>query len=233
MNIPLVKVPTFKMTLPFTQREVKYRPYVVKEEKILIMASESETAQDMVNAVGDVVKSCTFGAVDYERDPLFEVQYAFLQIRGKSQGEVLEFYSVCGKCKDKMPVNLNVSEFTLKTTEGHTYKISLPENVNVIMRYPTLKLYRDLYETEDENVIYDVVAACIETIYNEDETFVNDGTESAEFRKFIDNLTPEQFEQFERFFVTMPVLIFTLKYNCSKCEEPNTLTIDGINHFFE
>jgi len=233
MNIPAVKVPTFKMTLPFSKKEITYRPYVVKEEKILIMANESKHVNSMIDAMCDVVTSCTFGAIDAANAPLFEVQYAFLQIRGKSQGETLEFYAICGECKDQKAVEIDVTEFTLKTTPGHTHKIELSDGVHVIMRYPTLSLFNDLYETRDENVIYDVVAKCISSIYSAEETFENDGTDLDEFRTFIDNMTPEQFEKFEEFFVTMPILLYTTTYDCQKCTIPNTLTIDGITHFFE
>jgi T4 bacteriophage base plate protein len=235
MTIPIVKVPTFKMTLPFSKKEVTYRPYVVKEEKLLIMANESDDALAMIDAICDVVANCTFGEITPSKDPMFDVQYAFLQIRGKSQGEELEFYSVCGieECGHQTPVKMKVSDFTLKLTPGHTNRIELENSVNVVMNYPTLNLYNALYETKDEEAIYDIVAQCIDTIYTGDETFVNDATEFSEFRNFIDNLTPAQFEKFEQFFVSMPVLIFTFTYDCDKCQKQNTLTIDGITNFFE
>jgi T4 bacteriophage base plate protein len=235
MNIPIVKVPTFKMILPHSKKEVAYRPYVVKEEKLLIMANESENTGAIIDAICDVVNNCTFGAVDAENSAMFDVQYAFLQIRGKSQGEQLEFNSVCGveSCENQTPIAINVSDFVLKAIPEHTNKITLDNTTNVIMKYPTLYLYNELYETKDENVIYGVVASCIDTIYTEDETFVNDGKNNDEFRKFVDNLTPSQFEKFEQFFVTMPILLFSVNYICSACGKENSLTIDGIRNFFE
>jgi len=233
MNIPLVKVPTFKMKLPLSDVEVTYRPYVVKEEKILIMANESKDVHSIIDAMCDIVTSCTFGVIDAANSPLFEVQYAFLQIRGKSQGETLEFYSGCGSCKDQKRVEVDVSEFTLQETPEHSKKIELPDSVHVLMRYPTLKLFHDLYEAKDENIIYDVVAKCIDSVYTADETFKNNSEADLEdFRNFIDNMTPEQFERFEKFFVTMPVLLYSITYPCDKCGTPNVLTVNGVDHFF-
>lgn len=233
MNIPLVKVPTFTMILPHSKKEIKFRPYVVKEEKLLIMADDSKDIETTLNIIGDIVKNCTFNAIDIETDAMFDVQHAFLQIRGKSSGEAFEIYLVCGNCNHKTPVLLNVNDFKLKTTPGHTNTIKLPENYSVEMRYPTFKHFMKLYESEDENKVYDVVAECIKTISTVEETFENTKDNIKDIREFIDNLTPDQFEQFENFFITMPLLQHSLDYTCSSCNTLNNVLIDGINNFFE
>lgn len=235
MNIPLVKVPTFEMTLPFSKRVIKFRPYLVKEEKLLIMANESNNTDNMAAAMGDIVAACTNDEVLFGRDPLFDVQYAFLQIRGKSQGEQLDFYCICGnpECKKKTPAALNVSDFTLATTPGHSNRIEFSSDYVIKMRYPTFEHYHALYESDEEDAIYDVVAKCIDTIVAGDEIFTNDDPHNyAEFREFVDNMTPEQFEMFEHFFITMPVLQHTIEYECRYCNTKNTLTVDGITNFF-
>jgi rubrerythrin len=233
MNIPMVKVPTYTMQLPFTNREIKYRPYLVKEEKLLTMAGESENRDDILQAVGDIVKSCTFGDIDIEKDSMFEVQQVFLNIRGKSVGETIEFYSVCGNCEDKKTTTVSTNEFVLKTTPGHTNKIILDENFSIVMKYPTFKHFIQLYSTEEESSIYDVIAECIDTVYSEDEVFVNNKEIFKEMREFVDNLTLSQFEKLEHFFVSMPVIKYEHRYECEKCSFNNTLIIDGITNFFE
>lgn len=232
MNIPMVKVPTFKMTLPFTKEEVKFRPYIVKEEKILIMARESDDNNAMIEAVGDIVKECTFGKIDINTTPMFDVQYAFLQIRGKSIGEKFDFNCVCGGCKTTIPVSVDISEFELSVTPGHTNKIQLDENFTVLMKYPSIKSFIKLYFDDSENAIYDVVADCIDTIYTEDEVYKNDGTDNKLFLEFLENLTVKQFENLERFFVTMPIIQKDIQFDCPKCQEKNRTLINGISNFF-
>lgn len=228
----MVKVPTFTMILPFSKKEVKFRPYVVKEEKLLIMARESDDNNDMIRAVGDIVKECTFGEVDIDKSPMFEVQYAFLQIRGKSIGEQFDFVTVCKNCNHSNPISVGIDEFTLDTTEGHTNKIKLDENLTVLMRYPSIKNFIRLYFDEGDNAIYDVVADCIEKIYTEDEVYENDGQDRTIFLQFLENLTLKQFEQLERFFITMPILQKEVKFECGKCSQENRTLINGVSNFF-
>lgn len=232
MNIPMIKVPTFTMKLTHTNREIKYRPYLVKEEKLLTMANEAENIDDILLAVGDIVKACTFDAVDIEKDAMFEVQQVFLNIRGKSVGENIEFYSVCGHCQDRAEANISTSEFALKTTPGHTNKIVLDDNFSVLMNYPTFKHFMQLYITEEENVIYQVIAECIHTVYTNDEVFVNTKETFKDMREFVDNLILQQFEKLENFFITMPILKYEHRYTCEKCEYKNVLILDGISNFF-
>jgi hypothetical protein len=233
MNIPMVKVPTFTMKLPFSQREIKYRPYVVKEEKLLIMANESENVDDTLNALGDIINACTFGEINIEKDAMFDVQQAFLNIRGKSISESMEFYSVCGNCSHKTPTVISTTDFKLKTTPGHTNKIVLDENFSVLMKYPTFRHFISLYVTEEENAIYDVIAQCIDTIYTDDEVFTNTPETVKDMRDFVDNLTVQQLEKLESFFVTMPVLQHDIVYTCEKCSHRNTLILNGVTNFFE
>jgi hypothetical protein len=233
MSIPMIKVPSYVMKLPYTQQEVKYRPYVVREEKMLIMANESEDMKVLMDALGDVIKSCTYDVVDINTAPLFDVQYAFLQIRGKSIGENLEFNCICGECDARMPVNITVNDFVLKHTPGHSNKIQLDNNFHVTMRYPTFQHYTKLYMDEsNEEYVYDILAECIESIYTEDEVFVNTGNNNQDFREFVENLTVPQFEKLENFFVTMPILEKIINYDCPECNRTNIISIDGITNFF-
>ena len=234
MSIPMIKVPSYIMKLPYSQQEVKYRPYVVREEKLLIMANESEDVTIVMDAVGDVIKACTFDAIDIKTAPLFDVQYAFLQIRGKSIGEMLEFNCICGECEARMPVSIAVTEFKIKTTPGHTNKIQLDDNFHVTMKYPTFQHFTKLYvdENSDQNV-YEVLAECIESIYTDDEVFTNTGNNHQDFRDFVENLTVPQFEKLENFFVTMPILVKVIEYDCVECNRKNIITIDGITNFFD
>jgi hypothetical protein len=233
MNIPMVKVPTFTMTLPFTKEEVKFRPYVVKEEKLLILANETETITDAISAIGDIIKNCTFNVIDIETTPMFDVQYAFLQIRGKSIGEIIEYQCNCGTCNHTTPASVSVKDFTLKTTPGHTNKIMLDDGFYVTMKYPTFKHFSMLYDTDDEEKTFDAICECIDTIYNNEEVFKYSPELHKDFREFLDNLTVQQFEKIENFFITMPILQYTTSYVCTNCQNDNSIVIDGISNFFD
>lgn len=231
MNIPLVKVPSYTMKL--LDREIKYRPFLVKEQKILLLANESEDKELILQTVGDIVRECTFGAIDIESAPMFEVQQAFLMIRGKSVGEVMEFYSVCGACDHRIPTSLSVNDFSLKTTPGHTNKIILDNDFSVTMRYPTFKHFAMLFGEESEDAVYQVIAECIHEVFTNDEVFINTNETKKEIREFLDNLTVQQLEKLENFFITMPLLQHRIEFICPKCQKENILMVDGISNFFE
>ena len=231
MNIPMIKVPKFTTTLPYSGEKIEFRPFLVKEEKVLLLANESEKTEDAVQALKDIIEACTFNKVQISNYCLADMQWLFLQIRGKSIGEEIDVYLICGECEAKQLHTMNVSEFETVVTPASNL-ISIDGATKVELKYPTLEHYAALYETDSEETIYKIVANCITKIYNEDEVFVNEGDNELELLEFIDNLTPEQFAPFEKFFKNMPVLHKKVVYACKKCETENTLTVDGINHFF-
>jgi hypothetical protein len=230
MMIPEIKIPTFDTIIPVSNRKVKFRPFLVKEEKLLILSSESGETTDIMNAVHDVVSACTFGEVDVLRDPLFETQFMFLQIRGKSIGEMVDFNLVCGECGHELPAQVHINDFTIRETEGHTTQIELAPNYIVQMRYPTFAHFKVLYETTDLDIVSRVVGECIESIITDEE--VIPAGSSDEMFAFVEQLVPAQLEKLEAFFHTMPMLEHTIQYQCVKCDTPNEVRIDGIHHFF-
>jgi hypothetical protein len=231
-NIPAVKIPTFDMTVPITGEKIKFRPFVVKEEKLLIMAAEADGYDDAMRAVKDVVLSCTFDKINADVEPLFVVQYAFLQIRGKSIGELIDFNLVCGTCKHETPHQLHIDDMKVETTEGHTNVVELGEGMTVTMRYPTFAHYTKFFGSGALDEIFSVVAECIDTITTEEESYTNDGSDIPNLVGFLNDLTAAQFDKIETFFATMPVVRHTINYKC-KCGEKNQVVIDGITNFFE
>jgi len=234
MSLPVVAVPRFITELPISKLKVSFRPFLVKEEKSLIMANESGEAKDVTNAVTQIVEACTDGVVTAKNGSMFDMQHMFLQIRAKSIGETIEFYLVCTKdgCNHKVSREINVEEFKLHETPGHTHVIDLGNGLQVEMRYPNFDMFSRLYESEEEDVIYDVVAACIGKIITPEEVVENNGEDPTEWRTFVDNLTPEQFAKLEVFFDTMPVLQYNTTYTCEACQTVNDVTIDGVRNFF-
>lgn len=232
MTIPSIKVPMYEMKLPLTGEVVKYRPFLVKEEKILINAHEQGEINDLINAVGDVVSDCTDNKITVN-SPIFDVQWAFLQIRGKSIGELLEFYLVCPHCDHKEAKSVDVNEFALKKQIGHTNKVNFGDGTIVEMRYPNFHHFATLFEDKSPSGVYEVVAECIHTITDSDQVFENTDQTHKEMLDWVNNLTPEQFSKLENFFITMPTLQKEIQYNCTKCGGDVHVVIDGIRNFFE
>lgn len=233
MNIPVVKVPTFTMTLPVSGETIDFRPFLVKEEKLLLLAKETETIGASIGAIVDIVENCTFDKLKVDDYCLADVQYAFLQIRGKSVGEEIDLYLICGICGHKHLSNISIADFTLSTTTKTNKILEIDNAVKVELSYPKIQHYISLFDTPGDNAVYDVIVECISKIYTDDEMFVNTKETYNEVRTFIDNLTPDQFEKFEQFFIHMPILNKKIEFICGGCEKPNTLIIDSITNFFE
>lgn len=229
----MVKVPKFSMTLPVSKEEMEYRPFLVKEEKLLVLANEASDVETALRAIGDVVENCTFGKVQLEKYCLADMQYAFLQIRGKSIGSDINFYLICGECGHRHLTSVAVDEFETKMPKKLETVFSLDGDIRVEMKYPNLSHYTKLFDDPSETAVFDVVSECIVKIFNEEEVFENSKETRKEVREFLDNLTPEQFEKFEEFFVNMPVLYKELKFTCSSCSKDNMLIVDSIQNFFD
>ena len=233
MNIPVVKVPTFTMTLPVSGETIEFRPFLVKEEKILRLAKETDTLEAAITAIADTVDTCTFNKMKVDDYCLADTQYAFLHIRGKSVGGEIELFLVCGECDHKHTSTISITDFTVDTTLKTKTLIDVDNVVKVELSYPKIQHYISLFETSNDDAVYDVVVECIKKIYTDDEMFVNTKETYGEVRTFIDNLTPDQFEKFEEFFVNMPILTKTIDFVCEKCEKPNIVIMDSITNFFE
>ena len=226
-------LPRFEITLPVTKKSVKFRPFVMKEEKLLLMASESEDLNSILHALEETVSACSFGEVTCDQYPLVDVQYLFLAIRGKSVSEQMEFNLVCGECRNAIPGTINVEDVKVQFHDNHNTKIKITEDVEVTMRYPQLK-HLGILSKEDASLddIYDVVAECIQIIKTADEVYESSNATLADMREFVDNLTAMQFAKLKEFFDTMPEITHTIKFTCLKCNTDNVIKMDEIANFF-
>ena len=229
----LTNLPSFTMTLPVSGDKVKFRPFVMKEEKLLLMASESANQEVIVDALNTCVQNCTDQRVSCETHSMVDIQYAFLQIRGKSVSEEMEFNLVCGKCEHMTPSTLNVDNVKVQTYPEHTPVIKIAEDVTVTMRYPKLQ-HLSALSKEDATLedIYGVVADCIERVQTAEEVFDDRNTSAADRLEFVDNLTSTQFALLRDFFKTMPAITHRISYTCPNCDTPNVIELDEIVNFF-
>ena len=236
MALPKLTTPTYELEIPSTDEKVKYRPFLVKEEKILMMALETKNESDIVQAVKDIVSSCTFNKVNLDAMPMFDVEYVFLNIRAKSVGEVSSFNVLCpddGKTYAKCEVNL--TDVKVQVEDNHTNKIELGNGTGMIMQYPTINSFAEtgIKTITAENML-EVISSCILQIYEEDGKKVYDPKDQTkkELTEFIEQLNTNQFKDVQNFFNTMPRLKHVVKVKNPKTKKESEITLTGLNDFF-
>jgi len=244
MGLPTIAVPEYELEIPSSKLKVKYRPFLVKEEKILLLALESEKQDNIVNAIKHIIETCVYSETNVNEMPTFDLEYIFLQLRAKSKGEVIELKYECPKCKTELPININIDDIQVTFQDKHTKKIELDTNLGVVMKYPTIELQNKITQTADgektsdvEN-IFTMVTACIDYIYDNENTYpLKDHTEK-EVDDFIDSLTDAHFQKLSGFFDTMPVIKHEFQIKCTKkkkdktCSYKETQTLSGLQSFF-
>jgi Zn finger protein HypA/HybF involved in hydrogenase expression len=218
MALPTISVPTFDVEVYSTKQKVSMRPFLVKEEKILILAAESNQRADMIRAMQQVINSCSDGKIDSEKLPFFDIQNIFIKLRSQSIGKESEFNLICGECGHKTPTILDLDNIELQM---------ITPDVGVIMKYPTAEVLVD-----DDLPVFDLVVSCIDKVFTQDEIHDAKDQTTEEIATFIEGLTNEQFEKIVEFFVTAPKIFHNIDYTCPKCGTENTVVVDGVENFF-
>lgn len=232
MALPKIDVPTFKMKIDSLGKDYKFRPFLVKEEKILVMASESSDSSDMLHAAQQVITNCSFGKIDGEKLPMFEVQKVFLTLRSQSVGNIIELKAKCGECDTSNDVFLDIDEIQIIREPSHSNRVQLNNDIVIEMGYPSVEEVAALARAEENMDIYIVAANSIDKIYTSDETIDFQSSPPNERIEWIENLSPDQFGKIKNFFETMPQLYHTLEFKCNQCKKDNYLVIDGYENFF-
>lgn len=237
MALPISATPTYTLEIPSNGKVVKYRPFLIKEEKSLLLAQQSEDAKVMVDTLKSVISSCVKDEIDVDSLATFDIEYIFCQLRGKSVGEDAELFFYCDTCDDekaKAKVVIDLSEVKVDKPEGHTNKIELFDDVGVMMKYPTgesIKKFDNVGEAELDQ-IFDVVSDCIDYVYTNDEIFYAKDQTKQELYDFLDNLTTEQFAKIQKFYDTMPKIRYYVDYRCPVCGKEHHKVLEGLNSFF-
>jgi hypothetical protein len=236
--LPKIATPTYELELPSTGQTIKYRPFLVKEEKLLVIALESEDTKQITNAIKTVIKNCieTKG-IKVETLPTFDIEYLFLNIRGKSVGEEIEVNIICPDDEEtSVPIKINVDDIQVQRNENHTNKIKLDETLMMEMKYPSLEQFiKNNFDLSNNNAMeqsFELVASCVDKIYNEDEVWAAADVTKKELMDFLDQMNTTQFKQIERFFETMPKLSHTIKVKNPKTEVESEVTLEGLSSFF-
>ena len=236
MALPKLTTPTYELEIPSTDEKIKYRPFLVKEEKILMMAMESKASADITQAVKDIVSECTFNKVKIDDMPMFDVEYIFLNIRSKSVGEVSKLKLLCpddGKTYADVEVNLN--EVKVQVGDDHTNKIELGNGMGMIMKYPTIDSFKEsgIRDINPNNML-EVISTCILQIYEEEGKKVYDTKDQTkkEVTDWIEQLNSKQFKDVQNFFDTMPKLKHEITIKNPKTKKESKIMLNGLNDFF-
>ena len=237
MALPIANVAQYELTLPSQQKKVKYRPFLVKEEKILLMALETQKPEDMLEAVKNIVKSCTFNEVNPEDYPLFDLEYIFLQIRSKSVGEISKIKVLCPddkKTYEKIEVDLSKVEVYVEDDHSNNIVLDEDRKLGVVLNYPSLKIINSGILTGDVKLeqMYELIVNSIEQIYEGDKVHMAKDTDKKELEDFVNNLSGEQMKNIQKFFETMPRLEQKVKVTNSKTKVESEVTLKGLADFF-
>ena len=238
MPLPTISTPTYELILPSSDRKIKFRPFLVKEEKILILAMESQDSKQIAQAVKDVLKKCILTrGIKVEKLSTFDIEFLFLNIRGKSVGEDIEVMVTCpDDKKTQVPMSINIDSIKVQKDKDHNRDIQLDDTYTLRMRYPSLDEFikNNFGAVEQMNVddTFDLIASCIDQVYSEEESWASEDCTKKELNDFVESLNSSQFKLVEKFFETMPKLSHTIKVKNPKTKKENEVVIEGLASFF-
>jgi len=235
MALPKLNSPTYELKIPSTGDTVSYRPYLVKEEKILMMAMESNDTEQMMRAVKDVIRSCTTDSVDVNTLAMFDIEYIFTQLRAKSVGETSTISVKCKSCGSSNDVDVNMQEVYVDVPESTVHTIPLTDTVGVSLKYPSVNamVKAQASETKSEvDRVFDLIVACVDSIYSDDEVFDAKEQSEKELKEFIESLNTQQFNQVRDFIESIPSAAIKVEFMCMSCSEHNSFEVKGLGNFF-
>ena len=239
MPLPKIATPTYELELPSSGKTIKYRPFLVKEEKVLVIAMESEDTKQITNAIKAVIKACVLTkGIKVENLPTFDIEFLFLNIRGKSVGEDLEVNIICPDDEEtQVPVTIELDDIKVQKTEGHTNQIKLDSSIMLEMKYPSLnefiKSNFDMEEGKNQmDQSFELIAQCIDKVYTEDEVWSTSDCTKKEMNEFLESMNSAQFKQIEEFFTTMPKLSHTITVKNPNTKVESDVVLEGLASFF-
>ena len=233
MALPQLNTATYELELPSTGKTVKYRPFLVKEQKILMIAQESEDAKQIEKAFADIISSCTFEKLSPYKMPLFDIEYIFLRLRGKSVGEKIKLNVLCpDDGETRVDVEINLEDVGILANDDHTNEVELTEDIKIVMKYPTLADMTGFGEKGEVLSIFEMIKKCIQEIRSGEEIYNSVDISSKELDEFIGNMSTQNFEELSKFFETMPKLQHVIKVKNPKTKKTGEVTIEGVQSFF-
>lgn len=234
MALPKLTTPKYELVIPSTQETVEYRPYTVKEEKILLLARESKDPKQIIRATRDLISTCTYGAIDVNTLTMFDFEYLFVQIRSKSVGETSDVRLTCTECNHVNEVTIDLSEAHVVGDVERDMKVMVTEDVGVVMRFPRFKA-AELMSVKNENsasTYIELVISCIDSIFDMDDVYPADTQSKKELTEFVESLSAAQFKKIVEKIETLPTLELDTGFTCISCKKKNELNLKGLHSFF-
>ena len=233
MALPKLKTITYELDLPSTGETIKYRPFLVKEQKNLMIAQESEDAKIIENALADIINDCTFGEIDPYKMPLFDIEYVFLRLRGKSVGEKIKLNVLCPDDeKTRVDVEIDLEEVDIQMHGDHTNVVEVTDSISVIMKYPSLSDMDGFDASGRVESLFDMLKRCVHEIHDGDDVYARVDMSEKELNEFIESMSTEQFENLSTFFETMPKLQHAIEVTNPKTKKKGEVLIEGLQNFF-
>ncbi len=235
MALPKLNTPTYELEQPSTGEKIKYRPFLVKEQKTLMMAQESGDDAQVRDALASLITGCTFDSIDPYKVPIFDVEFLFLRIRGKSVGEKIDLSLLCPDDNEtRVNKSIDLEEIDVNMKVGHTNEIDITDKVKMIMRYPTLNDMTDMNpELANSADVFKMIKRCVQEIRDDEKVYNRVDISDSELEEFIDSLTGEQFEGVTDFFDTMPKVQHSVEVTNPKTKKKGEVVIEGIQNFFD
>tara|TARA_R100000005_G_scaffold19606_1_gene8382 strand:- start:2469 stop:3173 length:705 start_codon:yes stop_codon:yes gene_type:complete len=232
MALPRIDTPTYQLTLPSTQEKIDFRPFLVKEQKIIMMAQESNDERQMVKSLSELVTSCTFNKIDVNNLPIFDVEYMFLKIRGKSVGETVEINLVCpDDNKTQVRTKINLDDIQVQMTVGHSNIIDITDSIKLQLRYPIYSDSIDIGDVETTDGIFKLLCKCFFNLQYNDQTYNKVDITDNDIMEFIEQLTTEQFDKIVEFFNSMPKLRHVVDVTNPKTNVKSEVVLEGLQSF--
>jgi hypothetical protein len=238
MPLPKIATPTYELELPSTGETIQYRPFLVKEEKLLVIALESEDNKQITTAIKTVIKNCILTKnIKVELLPTFDIEFLFLNIRGKSVGEELDVNIICpDDGETEVPVKINLDDIKVQKSEEHSNRIKIDDKIMMEMKYPSLDQFiKNNFDFDNKNAMYqsfDLIGSCIDKIYTEDEVWATADVSKKELNEFLESMNSSQFKDIEKFFETMPKLSHTIKVTNPNTQVESEVVLEGLASFF-
>ena len=230
MPLPVLETTTYNLVVPSTKKKLKYRPFLVKEEKILLIAQESESENQILQAVRDIIESCTFAKIDVNKIPMYDLEYIFLKIRSKSVGEVISFQLKCEECGEYNKVELNLEDVEVQfPDEEIDPNIELTDSVGITLKPINLS---DVTRAKGKDAISEALISSIDSIYDSDNVYSASTCSKKELETFVDSLTHQHLEKIQKYLLNQPTLKHTIEYTCEKCGHKNSYELSGLQSFF-
>lgn len=239
--LPKIDTPVFETKLISTGKKIKFRPFLVKEQKLLLMAYESDDTKETLNIVKQILNNCLLSKVDIDELPAFDVENLFLQLRARSVGETITLKYNCNnivaedkKCNGLVQFDLNLLELQASKDSKHTNKIEITNKLGIVMKYPSFNSIgiEDVSEENEVEKTIELIAKCIDYIYDEEQIYYAKDSTKEELIEFIENLQQEDLERIQNFFLTMPKIKKELNFKCPKCNYEEKLNVEGLQNFF-